>query len=84
MSGTFVIAQGGGPTAVINQTVAGAVLEVRKRHPGARVLGARHGVRGVRDGDYVDLTDIGEAELRLVGDTPGAALGPTRDQPDAA
>lgn len=84
MSGTFVIAQGGGPTAVINQTVAGAVLEVRKRHPGARVLGARHGVRGVRDGDYVDLTDIGEAELRLVGDTPGAALGSTRDKPDAA
>jgi 6-phosphofructokinase 1 len=84
MSGTFVIAQGGGPTAVINQTVAGAVLEVRKRHPGARVLGARHGVRGVRDGDYVDLTDIAEAELRLIGDTPSAALGSTRDKPDAA
>jgi 6-phosphofructokinase 1 len=84
MSGTFVIAQGGGPTAVINQTVVGAVLEVRKRHPGARVLGARHGVRGVRDGDYVDLTDIAETELRLIGDTPSAALGSTRDKPDAA
>ena len=84
MSGTFVIAQGGGPTAVINQTVAGAVLEVRARHPGARVLGARHGVRGVRDGDYVDLTEIPEAELRLIGNTPSAALGSTRDKPDAA
>jgi 6-phosphofructokinase 1 len=84
MSGTFVIAQGGGPTAVINQTVVGAVLEVRKRHPGARVLGARHGVRGVRDGDYVDLTDIAETELRLIGETPSAALGSTRDKPDAA
>ena len=60
MSGTFVIAQGGGPTAVINQTMAGAVLEIPKRHPGARVLGARYGVRGIRDGDYVDLSDIGE------------------------
>lgn len=84
MSGTFVIAQGGGPTAVINQTVVGAVLEVRKRHPDARVLGARHGVRGVRDGDYVDLTNIAEAELRLIGNTPSAALGSTRDKPDAA
>jgi 6-phosphofructokinase len=31
------------------------VLEARRRHPGCRVLGARHGVRGIRDGDYVDL-----------------------------
>jgi 6-phosphofructokinase 1 len=84
MPETFVIAQGGGPTAVINQTVAGAALEVRKRHPGARVLGARHGVRGIRDGDYVDLAAIPEEQLRLIGNTPGAALGSTRDKPDAA
>ena len=31
MSATFVIAQGGGPTAVINQTLVGAVLEAKKR-----------------------------------------------------
>jgi len=84
MPETFVIAQGGGPTAVINQTVAGAALEVRKRHPGARVLGARHGVRGIRDGDYVDLGAVPEEQLRLIGNTPGAALGSTRDKPDAA
>jgi 6-phosphofructokinase 1 len=84
MSATFVIAQGGGPTAVINQTLVGAALEIRKRHPGARVLGARHGVRGIRDGDYVDLTDIREDQLRLIGRTPSSALGSTRDKPDAA
>ena len=84
MSATFVIAQGGGPTAVINQTLVGAVLEARKRHPGAKVLGARHGVRGIRDGDYVDLSAIAEAELRLIAGTPSAALGSTRDKPDAA
>jgi 6-phosphofructokinase len=84
MSATFVIAQGGGPTAVINQTLAGAVLEARKRHPGARVLGARHGVRGIRDGDYVDLSAVPEAQLKLIAGTPSAALGSTRDKPDAA
>lgn len=84
MSATFVIAQGGGPTAVINQTLVGAALEIRKRHKGARVLGARHGVRGIRDGDYVDLTDIHEDQLRLIGRTPSSALGSTRDKPDAA
>ena len=84
MAETFVIAQGGGPTAVINQTLVGAALEVRKRHPGAKVLGARHGVRGIRDGDYVDLSALPEAELRLIAGTPSAALGSTRDKPDAA
>ena len=84
MAGTFVIAQGGGPTAVINQTMAGAALEARRRHPGARVLGARHGVRGVRDGNFVDLSELPEDRLRLVAGTPGAALGSTRDKPDEA
>lgn len=84
MAGTFVIAQGGGPTAVINQTLAGAVTEIRKRHPGARILGARHGVRGIRDGNYVDFAEVSPERLELVGATPGAALGSTRDKPDAA
>lgn len=84
MASTFVIAQGGGPTAVINQTMAGAVLEIRRRHPSARILGSRHGVRGIRDGDYVDLTDIAEEQLLRIAATPSAALGSTRDKPDAA
>jgi 6-phosphofructokinase 1 len=84
MAGTFVIAQGGGPTAVINQTMAGAALEVRRRHPGAKVLGARHGVRGIRDGDFVDLSAVPEQQMRLIAGTPSAALGSTRDKPDAA
>jgi len=84
MPETFVIAQGGGPTAVINQTVVGAALEIRKRHADARVLGSLHGVRGIRDGNYADLSDIPEEQLRLIGNTPGAALGSTRDKPDAA
>ncbi|HEV7251972.1 MAG TPA: diphosphate--fructose-6-phosphate 1-phosphotransferase [Mesorhizobium sp.] len=82
MAGTFVIAQGGGPTAVINQTLVGAVLEARKS--GAKVLGSLHGVRGIRDGKFVDLSEVPEAQLRLIAGTPSAALGSTRDKPDAA
>lgn len=84
MSGTFVIAQGGGPTAVINQTLAGAITAIRSRHPGARILGARHGVRGLRDGHLADLQTLSTAELERLARTPGAALGSTRDKPDAA
>jgi 6-phosphofructokinase len=64
--------------------LAGAALEARKRHPGSRVLGALHGVRGIRDGNYVDLSALSEQQLRLVAATPSAALGSTRDKPDAA
>jgi 6-phosphofructokinase 1 len=82
MSDVFVIAQGGGPTAVINQTVAGAVLEARKRFPSARVLGARHGVRGIRKGDFAELSRLTDSDLRRLAETPNAGLGSTRDKPD--
>jgi 6-phosphofructokinase 1 len=82
MSEAFVIAQGGGPTAVINQTVVGAVLEARKRYPSARVLGARHGVRGIRKGDFVELSRLTDSDLRRLAETPNAGLGSTRDKPD--
>jgi ATP-dependent phosphofructokinase / diphosphate-dependent phosphofructokinase len=44
---SIVIAQGGGPTAVINQTLCGAILAARKDDPSLRILGARYGVRGL-------------------------------------
>ena len=78
----FVIAQGGGPTAVINASVAGAVLEARQRYPGTKVLGARHGIRGIRLGDFIDLSSLTENELYRLAATPNAALGSTRDKPD--
>ena len=82
MRQNIVIAQGGGPTAVINQTLAGAALEARKA--GMSVLGSLHGVRGIRDNRYVDLTSIPEAQLLAIAGTPSAALGSTRDKPDGA
>ncbi|MFN9745410.1 MAG: 6-phosphofructokinase [Betaproteobacteria bacterium] len=83
-SGKILVAQGGGPTAVINQSLVGVVLEAR-RHAGiTRVYGARHGVRGVVDEDFVDLTQETSHNLELVAATPAAALGSTRDKPDLA
>ncbi|MBO6718863.1 MAG: diphosphate--fructose-6-phosphate 1-phosphotransferase [Rhizobiaceae bacterium] len=84
MTQTIVIAQGGGPTAVINQTMAGAVVEAKRRDPQARILGALHGVRGVRDSRFVDLGALPEDQLMNIARTPSAALGSTRDKPDAA
>lgn len=81
---SIVIAQGGGPTAVINQTLAGAVIAARRHDPSLRILGARHGVRGLTRGDLVDLTALSESELERLARTPNSGLGSTRDKPDPA
>ncbi|MET0519576.1 MAG: 6-phosphofructokinase [Burkholderiaceae bacterium] len=84
VNGKILVAQGGGPTAVINQSLVGVVLEARRARPEARVYGARHGVRGIVDEDFVDLTQETSHNLELVASTPSSALGSTRDKPDAA
>jgi ATP-dependent phosphofructokinase / diphosphate-dependent phosphofructokinase len=82
-SGKILVAQGGGPTAVINQSLVGVALEARRHHKVERVYGARHGVRGIVAEDFVDLTQETSHNLELVAATPGSALGSTRDKPDA-
>ncbi len=77
-----LVAQGGGPTAVINQSLVGAVLESRKFREVERVYGAFHGVRGIVNEDFVDLTQETTHNLELVACTPSSALGSTRDKPD--
>jgi ATP-dependent phosphofructokinase / diphosphate-dependent phosphofructokinase len=78
----ILVAQGGGPTAVINQSMVGVVLESRRFAGVERVYGAHHGVRGIVNEDFVDLTQETSHNLELVANTPGSALGSTRDKPD--
>ena len=47
LAGKVLVAQGGGPTAVINQSLEGVVLEARKFPHISQVYGAAHGVRGI-------------------------------------
>ncbi len=81
--GNVLIAQGGGPTAVINQSLVGAVLESRKFPEVDRVYGALHGVRGIIEEDFIDLTQATTHNLERVACTPSSALLSTRDKPDA-
>ena len=80
--GKAIIAQGGGPTAVINQSLVGAALECRKFKQVTHVYGAKHGVSGIINEQFVDLSQATSNNLESVGNTPGAALGSTRDKPD--
>ena len=83
-SGKILVAQGGGPTAVINQSLVGVALEARRFGAIERIYGACHGVRGIVDEDFVDLTQETRHNLELVANTPSSALGSTRDKPDLA
>jgi 6-phosphofructokinase 1 len=82
LGGKALVAQGGGPTAVINQSLVGVVLEARKFPEITKVYGARHGVRGILNEDFIDLTQATTHNLEQVARTPASALGSTRDKPD--
>ncbi len=84
MQGNVLIAQGGGPTAVINQSVVGMLLQVRRYPEVRRVYGAIHGVRGIIEEELYDLTETTTRNLETVANTPSSGLRSTRDKPDAA
>jgi 6-phosphofructokinase 1 len=83
ISGKVLIAQSGGPTAVINQTLAGIVLEARKYIQVTRVYGALRGVEGIVNEDFLDLTQETTHNLEQVALTPSSALFSTRIKPDS-
>ncbi len=83
-SGKILVAQGGGPTAVINQSLVGVVLEARRFREVTRVYGAQHGVRGIVNEDFVDLTQETSHNLELVAEhaVVGARLDPRQARPE--
>ena len=90
-TGNAVIGQSGGPTAVINQSLAGVVEGLKAGLAASgkvrRIFGTRHGVRGLvkaRADGLLDLTSIDRAKFEAVARTPSATLGSTRDKPDEA
>ena len=49
-----VVGQSGGPTAVINQSLVGVIEELYQQKSVGKILGAKHGVRGIINGDFID------------------------------
>lgn len=82
LEGNVLVAQGGGPTAVINQSMVGAVLEARKFPQVQKIYGALNGVRGIINEEFLDLTQETTNNLEKVAGTPSSALLSTRDKPD--
>ncbi len=81
--GNMLIAQSGGPTAVINQSLVGAVLAAQSLKPIKKIYGSLHGIQGILDENLVDLGRETKANLELVARTPSSALGSVRRKPKA-
>ena len=79
MKGNIIVGQSGGPTAAINSSLAG-VYRTAKDRGAEKVYGMLHGIKGLLDGQYVDLsekikTDI---DIDLLKRTPSSYLGSCR------
>lgn len=79
MNGNVIVGQSGGPTSVINSSLVG-VFKTAKDRGADKVYGMLHGIKGLLDGQYVDLsekikTDI---DIDLLKRTPSSFLGSCR------
>jgi len=82
LTGKAIIAMGGGPTAVINQSLVGAVLQARQYPHITQFYGAFRGVEGLVEEQLMNLSEATGHNLEMVARTPGAAIRSTRVKPD--
>lgn len=79
MKGNIIVGQSGGPTAVINSSVAG-VFSAAKKLGVEKIYGMVHGIQGFLEENIVDLKDEikDEVDVELLKRTPSAYLGSCR------
>lgn len=80
MGGNILIVHGGGPTAVMNASLYGAVEEAGKHPRIEKIYAARNGTGGLFRDELIRLDRTPEEKLRLLLQTPGSAIGSSRDQ----
>ena len=78
LAGNVLVGQSGGPTAVINASIAGVISEALNHECVEEVYGALNGVLGILNEDLVDLAAESQQTIRALRHTPGAALGTCR------
>ncbi|MEW8957576.1 MAG: 6-phosphofructokinase [Moorella sp. (in: firmicutes)] len=80
LKGNCVIAQSGGPTAVINNSLLGAVEAAYRSEAIGEIYGARNGIMGILAENFIDLRRQSPSTIKGLKFTPGAALGSCRYQ----
>jgi 6-phosphofructokinase len=80
-AGNMVIAQSGGPSMVINQSLVGAVLEAKKHACIKGIYGSLHGIKGILGERFINLRKESASTLEAVARTPSSGLGSVRKKP---
>jgi len=78
LTGNCLIGQSGGPTAVINASLTGAITEALNHECIEEIYGCLNGVLGILNEDLIDLAAESQQTVRGLKYTPGAALGTCR------
>ncbi|MEW5979083.1 MAG: 6-phosphofructokinase [Acidobacteriota bacterium] len=78
LKGNLLVGQSGGPTAVINSSLAGVVQEAMKHDQIQGIYGMVHGVQGLLKEEMIDLRRESPENIELLRQTPSAALGSCR------
>ena len=78
LKGACMFAQSGGPTSVINSSAAGVFTEALGQELITEVYGAAHGIKGVLDEVFYDISKEDPKEIELLKYTPSSALGSVR------
>lgn len=73
-----LVAQSGGPTSVINASLAGVIRANQLNPVYEKVYGGIHGIEGVLADHLYDLTDLTGYEISILKQTPSSALGTCR------
>ena len=76
--GNCIVAQSGGPTSVINATLAGVVKANQLNPIYKTVFGGLNGIEGILQEKFVDLTLMSEEDNTILRQTPSSALGSCR------
>jgi ATP-dependent phosphofructokinase / diphosphate-dependent phosphofructokinase len=84
LRGTLVVGQSGGPTPVINASLAGVIGEAQQHDCFTGILGLVHGIEGALKEQLLDLAGETAANLDLLSHTPASALGSCRHKLSAA
>ncbi len=77
-AGKAIFAQSGGPTAVINSSICGAIEEARKHKEIVAMYGSIHGILGVLHENMIDLNRESPRTISLLRQTPSSSLGSSR------
>ncbi len=78
LTGNCLIAQSGGPTSVINSSLAGAITEALNHEAIEEIYGGLNGILGILNENLIDLAAESQQSIRALRHTPGAALGTCR------